>query len=192
MTKTIADIEAELAATQEDLRRAKRDHELARDRLDEAADRVADCSSDPHAFARARAARDAAAAETERLSLHLVNLINRRAAEERAAKAARRAALEAEVVEAESAIARLDQEGIEAAGQLAAIVRRIEAARTRGLELNRRLDPRAYPSASEPVEAYRAVAAILNSLRRSCPFTKASPEAERQFGMPDPGQDQAA
>jgi chromosome segregation ATPase len=184
-TPTITDTEAQLDRTRRDLERAQA-------RLAEAARELADSAGSPHQFDRIRRRRDDAAGEVERLSLHLANLRVRCAAEREQVKEKRKAAAQREAAALEHEIARLDREGVAAASRLADVARQIEAARSRALELSRQIDPRAYPTAAEPIEFYRVLAAVLNSVRKACMFGKAAPEAERQFALPDPARDQAA
>jgi predicted nucleic acid-binding Zn-ribbon protein len=157
--------EAELGRTRRDLERAEK-------RLAEASDRLADCAGSPHEFERIRGVRDKAAGEVERLSLLLANLEQRVAAEQEQVKKNRKAALEREAAELESQIARLDQEGVKAAGRLVELVREIEVVRGRALEISRKLNPTAYGAAPEPIQLYQCLAGVLNVIRRACTFSR--------------------
>jgi hypothetical protein len=60
--------------TEQSLAQARRDLEISKEKQAEAAQRMADCAGSPHQFDRARAARDAASNEVERIELHWQSL----------------------------------------------------------------------------------------------------------------------
>jgi hypothetical protein len=183
-----------MAETEAATERARRDLELARERQAAAGEAMASASASPHEFDRHRLDRDKAGADVERLELLIAHLEARAADERTAAKAQRRAELEAEAIHLEREIARLDLEGVAIARQLAGLVRGIEAARIRGMELNQWLEPRTiYATAAEPTRLYQTVAAITNRLRRACTFSKASMMAEQQLEVEEePDANEAA
>jgi hypothetical protein len=161
--------------------------ELARFRseLEEAVARMADVAGSSHHFDRARRRRDKLAGEVERLVLRERVLEREVEAARSRDRTERIAAMKIEAAELEATVARLEGEGVEMARVMAAVVRRIEAARTRALDLSTRIDPRQiYPTGPEPSRLYEALAGCLNVARKCCPFTKPGLDAERQLSLP--------
>jgi hypothetical protein len=176
--------------TEAQLDQANRDLEVARERQAAAGAAMGDAAGSPHQFDRARSERDVARSEVERLELLWRNLQEQLAAERERTRAEARAFLEQQATDLDVEIGRLDQDLVAAARHIATTIRRIEAVRAHGMETGQRLNPRQiYPSAREPLDAYRAVAGCANALRKSCTFGKSSLESEFQFPLPEETSD---
>jgi chromosome segregation ATPase len=175
-----------MSTIDEQLAECRAELERARARHREAAERLGDCSSDPHQFDRARRERDRLAREVERLELRGEQLEQRWRDQTERAKAERQRALEAEAEALDQEITARAVAGKDLALRIAAILREIEQLRERAMAVNQRLNPtQVYPVAAEPEELYRALAGCTNAARRACTFSKMGLETERQLPLPE-------
>jgi chromosome segregation ATPase len=142
-----------MTSTDEALAGACRELEDVKARRAAASSTMMSASSDPDAFARARAERDRLAAECERLELHIGSLEERRQQEQEDARAERRRRLEEEASSLNEQIMGLAVAGLDLTLRLGAILHEVERLRwsvladggLRGVTIGTWMAPRGRP-----------------------------------------------